>query len=161
MRFVVAVAASLLLFAAACGKDSSGPSGGVTLNNGTFAGTIDGATYAPLVVNITQTASASATIVAMGAADGQGRGLGWAFFVNGPGTYGINQTAGNNATFVDGTSSWYGGSGINGSSGSLTITSISATRVVGSFSLTLIAQPGTTATGTRTINASFDITPIT
>jgi hypothetical protein len=48
--------------------------------------------------------------------------------------------------------------GIQGDVGSVTFTSLTKTRVKGTFSATLRPQPGTAATGTLTItNASFDI----
>jgi hypothetical protein len=157
MRSILVFAVSLVFVLGCTDRDLDGP-GGVQLTNGSFSGTVNGATYAPLVVNITQTATTGGTIVAFGAADANNRGLGWAFVVNGTGTYSMGQNNVNVATFIEGTSTWNGIIDLGGN-GTLTLTTVTSTRVAGSFSLTLVPSTQTTAIGTKTISGTFDIVP--
>jgi len=153
---------SLIVLLAACGGDGptnpdngggGGGGGGGNLMNGTFNATVNGSAF--------NAASAavifSGGIVGFGAANLQGRSLGFAFFASGPGTYTIAQTVGNNATYTEGSNGWVAGAGIAGSSGSVTFTTLSSTRAVGSFTLTLAPSPGSGASGTRTVAGTFNL----
>jgi hypothetical protein len=154
MRQNLLTVLSLVALVAACGKDSpSGPGGGggVTLVNGTFNGSVNGASYQPTSAFM----SFNGTIVALGAADAQGRALGFAFFATGPGTYTFSSSVGNNANYSEGGMGWNGGVGIG--SGTATFTTLTLERAVGTFSFTLQPASGG-ATGTKTISGSFNIT---
>lgn len=147
----------LLVFAAACSKDNdpTGPgSGGVTLVNGTFSGSVNGAAYLPQAVAIVSTGG----IVSMGSADSQGRSLGWAVFASGPGTFNHTTSVGNNMSWVENSNTWQAASGISGTSFTVNLTTLTASRAVGSFTATLVPSQGSGGTGTRTLSGSFDIT---
>jgi hypothetical protein len=78
-------------------------------------------------------------------------------FIPGPGTYplGVNigTTPGGIITYVDGSASWT--TPLSGAAGSITIASITASRVTGSFTFT--ADPTTTGTPIQGTNGSFDV----
>jgi hypothetical protein len=63
----------------------------------------------------------------------------------------------NGAVSIGGSQFWEVGSTDAGSSGTVTITTLTATRVAGTFSFTMVAGPG--GSGTKTVsNGKFDIT---
>ena len=71
----------------------------------------------------------------------------------GPGTLGIAQLV----QVTTGTPAWT--TSLVGGTGSITVTTLTATRAAGSFSFTGAASPGTSATGTRAVTSgSFDVT---
>jgi hypothetical protein len=86
------------------------------------------------------------------------------FGVTGPGTYPINEsgpmqcsvTAGGTIPFGQPVTNSWASNGA-GSSGSVTITSITATRIKGSVTATLGPTPGTATTGTVSVSWSFDV----
>lgn len=51
---------------------------------------------------------------------------------------------------------WY--TSIAGGSGTVTVTSVSPTSAAGSFSITMVANPATPATGTKTVTGQFNVT---
>jgi hypothetical protein len=74
---------------------------------------------------------------------------------NGIGTYSVPGSLGTGFVWTEGTQAqtW------DGTSGSVTITTFTATRAAGTFSFTAAARAGSGATGTRVItNGSFDVT---
>lgn len=147
---------SLLLSLAACGGDGpSGPrgSGGPDLPNGTFNGTANGSSFRATSAIITR----AGDIIAMGAADTQGRALGWAFITSGPGTYTIENSIGNNASYTEGRMGWGASAATAGSGGSVTFTTLTSTRAAGSFTITLRPLTGG-ATGTPSVTGNFDLT---
>ena len=160
----------LLCSLAACGGGGSttGPLGGTT--SGTFTATIDGqpwvsttnqtassgANGVPGIVTLTGTKVVSATnyttiTLALG-------------YLSGPGTYplGVNQgtTAGGSGLVfaTQGTSIGTWSTNLLGNAGTVTITSLTSTRIVGTFQFTAPPQSFTTTTGTRTVtNGAFDL----
>jgi len=154
-----ATALTLIILLAGCGDggDPSGPGGGggggTTLPNGTFSGTVNGSNFRVVSAFVTY----SGNIVAMGAADTQGRGFGWAVIATAPGTYPIQGSIGNNAIWTEASSGWAASAATAGSSGSVTLTTLTPTRAVGSFQFTLVPSSGN-ASGNRTVSGSFDLT---
>ena len=78
------------------------------------------------------------------------------------GTYALSNASGSILTLTDGSSAANSAPnccyGVVGDVGSLNITSMTTTRIKGTFTATLTAKPGTTATGTISVtNGSFDI----
>lgn len=153
-----ATALTLITLMAGCGDggDPSGPGGGggggTTLPNGTFSGTLNGSGFRVISAIVTR----SGDIVAMGASDTQGRALGWAVVATGPGTYPIQGSIGNNAIWAEASSGWVASAVTPGSSGSVTLTTLTASRAVGSFQFTLVPSSGN-ASGNRTVSGSFDL----
>ncbi len=164
--------AMLLLSLAACGGSSSSTGPTNTGANGTFTATIDGA---PWVSSTNQTAGGS---TAANAVPGLVTLTGTKIvsstnyttislllgYLSGPGTYplGVNQatTAGgagivstaSGATF----STW--STNLTGSAGTVTVTSLTSTRIGGTFQFTAPPQSFTTTTGTRVVtNGVFDL----
>jgi len=139
-----------LLAAAACGGDSTtGP--GTT---GAMSATIDGAHW-------TSSLGASAThsngAFAVGGSNNDFT-MAIGFADTGVGTYDIGQLSPTNAILnQQGGAAWV--ANVTGGSGSVTVTSVSATRITGTFNFTAIPLPNSGATGNRTItNGTFDIT---
>jgi hypothetical protein len=148
------VALSLLVLLTACGGDSdpAGPGNNNTLSNGTFNATVNGSAFSAASALVTF----GGTIVAIGAANAQGRGLGFAIFASGPGTYTLAQSPGNNANYTEGTGGWGASSATAGSSGSVTFSTLNSSRAVGNFTFSLQPLSGG-ASGTRTVTGSFDL----
>jgi hypothetical protein len=75
-----------------------------------------------------------------------------------PGTYPLGTGAGvsgGTAIYAEGTGGW--GTPLSGEAGAVTITTLSATRIAGTFSFNAAASAGS-ATGTRTVtNGAFDL----
>lgn len=79
--------------------------------------------------------------------------------VSGPGTYPFGPLSSANALIFIGNpaAGWQAGVGIG--SGTIIITTISATAATGTFSFSLVAVPGTGATGTKAItDGTFNVT---
>jgi hypothetical protein len=151
MRRVLFSLIGALALATACGGSDGGPSGPnvVTLPNGTFGATVNQSAFTPAAVFMQYTGG----LLGLGASDIQGRGLGFAFFVDGPGTFSVGQSAGNNASFTEGGNVWSASNNLG--SGSITITVLTASRVVGSFVFGL--QPVGHSAPARTMSGTFDI----
>jgi len=165
--------ALLLLSLAACGGSSSstGPTGG-TGANGTFTATIDGA---PWVSSTNQTAGGSSAANAVpGLVTLTGTKIVSSTnyttislllgYLSGPGTYplGVNQatTAGGAGivSTASGSSFSTWSTNLTGSAGTVTITSLTSTRIGGTFQFTAPPQSFTTTTGTRVVtNGVFDL----
>jgi hypothetical protein len=157
---------------AACGGDSSttGPIGGTT--SGTFTATIDGQAW---VSTTNQTAGGSSaanaipgTVTLIGTKVVSATNyttitlaLG---YLSGPGTYplGVSQgtTAGGSGIVfaTQGTSIGTWSTNLTGNAGTVTITSLTSTRIVGTVQFTAPPQSFTTTTGTRVVtNGAFDL----
>ena len=95
----------------------------------------------------------SGQVFVNGAGDNQ-TAIGFQFPDTGPGTFTIATGNAVSAGVTEGTSSWVAGSGFG--SGSITVTSLTSTRVEGTFAFTVEASPG--SSGTRSVtNGSFAI----
>lgn len=153
--------ALLTLALASCGDDKSptgtggtgggGGSGGSTI---TMTATVDGQPWTAVSIN----AFDQSGIIVVGSSNVGGTiGIGFGFSSTGPGTYdvGLNEITNFNVTGLSG-SSW-GASGVRGS-GTLTITTVTATRLVGTFEFTAPLVVGTGPPATRVVtNGVFDL----
>jgi hypothetical protein len=141
--------------AIACGSSdgSTGLGGGGSLVNGSFSAKIDGATFTATAATVVS----SSGIVSVGAGNASGRTLGFAWVDGGTGTYPVGSGNATVGTHTYQSHTW-SASAIQGS-GTITITTKTATRVAGTFSFVLQPDAASGATGTRTItNGVFDLT---
>jgi hypothetical protein len=142
-----ALGALLLLAATGCGDDGSGPTdpGGPSPSQAPMSAKLDGADWSSPAPLATRTSTGGADLVAVGGA-GTGGTVSFAFrWIQGVDTYTI--ASGANANFIKGSDAWTapaGGTVANpdGTSGTITVTSLTAERVTGTFQLTLKAQTG-------------------
>lgn len=160
-----ALAAMLGILACGGGSDDDGdptgpPPGGGGATNGTFSATLNGTAWAATgTVTVTRT---SPNFIGIGGA-GLGGGNAFSLIVGianatGPGTHTLNLSAGGDGSSVIVGSSTTGyGTAFPGGTGSVTITSLTATRIVGTFSGTAIPSSGTGA-NMVVANGVFDIT---
>jgi hypothetical protein len=102
-------------------------------------------------------ASFTGSIFAFSVVDAQARSIAFAFFTTGPGAFPVSQTPGYNATYVEGSAGWGAAQGLSGSSGSVTLTTLTASHAVGTYNFVMIPSTGG-ATGTRSLAGSFDVT---
>ncbi len=131
------------------------PSGPPT-PTGTPAGilaTIDGEEWRPL--NGGQATRTAQGFVTIAGADLQARAFSIAILASAVGTYSLNNPASHNALYASGTQTWF--TSRPGGGGSVTITSISTTRVAGTFTMTLAPSQGNTDQRTVQITAGFDL----
>ena len=78
--------------------------------------------------------------------------------VTGPGTFNLNLSAGNGSSAIISNSTGGWGTAFNGGSGTITVTTLTATRIVGTFSFDAVPGSGS-ATGTVVVrNGTFDLT---
>jgi hypothetical protein len=145
--------AAIVAFGAAawlgCGGDNTGPNNGG--NNGSLSATVDGSNWSGVTVAATRTNG----FVGVGAGKSDGSTIAFAF-PDHTGTFQAAGQDGTNANYTSGGKTWSAVFGTGGS-GTITVTTLSATRVAGTFSFTLVALSGG-ATGTKTVtNGTFDI----
>jgi hypothetical protein len=146
----LAAAATLLL--AACGDDSGTNSGNTSTMSATVAGTawsgslaVQGQ-YGANLLSITGTNGTYQIALNVPGVASTGT------FNFGPG----NLTVAQLVQVTTGTPTWT--SSLVGGTGSITVTTLTASRAAGTFSFTGAASPGTSATGTRAVtNGSFDV----
>ena len=161
----LAVLATLVALGCGGGDDDNGnptgpPNGGAT--NGSFSVQINGATWSAIgAINI-QRQQQNNVIGFAGSGSAGGTTYGVAVSVvnaTGPGTHSLNIFAGGDGSNVSiGTSSGVGyTTGLTGGSGTLTITSLTATRIVGTFSGTAVPA-GSSGANLVLVNGQFDIT---
>lgn len=147
----IVVSLLCLLLTACGGNDPTGPGGSAN-----FQATIGSAVWQA------QTASAVAGVngtftISGGSASGSGLAL-VLYNMSAPGTYPLGvggSVFGGSATVTEGVASWW--TALSGAAGTVTISQVSATRIVGTFSFTAVPLAGG-ATGTRQVSAgSFDL----
>jgi hypothetical protein len=137
-----------------CGS-STQPSGP---GNGSLTAKLDGSNWNATTIVATYPSG----ILAIAGTDNQGQTIGFAV---GPttatGTFPVAITSGVNAslTVASGSSAQSWNAVQTSGSGSVTLTTITATHAVGTFQFTVVPVPGTGATGSRSITqGSFDVT---
>jgi hypothetical protein len=144
--------------------DNSNPGGGNNNPNaqcppgavaqGTMTGLLDGIPFSACALLGTN----SSGIVSIAGNDTRVplTSVGFAFQATGPGTFQIGPlTSVANAIVSQGTATWQAMAGFG--SGTITVTTLNATTVIGTYSLTLQPTPNTTATGTKTASGSFNV----
>ena len=144
---------SLAILAAACKDDPAGPDNGGNLPNGSMSARIDGSNWRATAAI---TANYQQGIFAAAGSDGTNT-IGFAVATTAPGTFTIGATANVNALLtVTGSTIGWQAVGTTGS-GTLTISSLSATGASGTFSFVLAPVGGAGATKTVT-NGTFSVT---
>ena len=141
------------------GNPTGPPGGGAT--NGSFSVQINGASWGAIgTINIQRQQNNTIGFAASGSAGGTTYGVAVSIVnATGPGTHSLNIfTGGDGSNVAIGTSSGVGYStSLTGGSGTLTITTLTATRIVGTFSGTAVPA-GATAANLVLVNGQFDIT---
>lgn len=142
---------AVAVMAMACG-DKSGPTESV--GAGSVTATIDGAAFSgSLSVQATRTSN----VLSIGAVSNNSRQINFALFgVTTTGTVPVGAGAASTITYTDVTKAWV--TSLVGGTGSVTITTLTANRAVGTFSFTAIPSANTGATGNKVVtNGSFDV----
>lgn len=147
-----------LVLVAACGG-GGGP--GNNNNAGNMSASIDGAGWS--ATSATSSANAGGIFTITGVQVGSGTSVTMTLYsIGAPGTFplGVGSTvAGGLASVVSGTSGW--STPLSGDAGSVTVTSVSPTRIVGSFTFTAAAVTPPGSTGNRVVTQGrFDV-PVT
>lgn len=136
-----------LLLAAGCGGDSPTD----LIPTGNMAATVDGGAWSAAHVEAVR----SGGTVAVSGADVALIAVGFAFPDQGPGTYDIGPGEGSVANVTEGGNSWSANT-FQGS-GTITVASLTADAVAGTFAFTADFSVGT-GSGTRTVtNGTFNV----
>jgi len=156
----------LSVLLAACGGSNTGPSGG---GIGTFSATIDGVAWVSdaSAVQVTGNQTVPGTQLILGTKiNGQDYvnvtlALG---YISATGTYPLGVNQGTTAGGSGAVTAQQGGvlglwnTGFSGSAGTITITSLTSTRMAGTFQFTAPPALGSSATGNRVVtNGVFDV----
>jgi hypothetical protein len=155
MTRIRALLSLVLLSAMACGGSSTGPDNGTNNSAGPMSATIDGKAWSSPF----PTATYHNTIVAVAGLDlGITASVSFAFVASAPGTFSVGN--GNNvfgsAVVAEAGKGW--GTAFPGGTGTVTLTTLTSTRVAGTFAFDAVANNGG-ATGTvHVTNGKFDIT---
>ncbi len=124
----------VLILAGACkGSDSTGPSQNTTLANGSMSAKFDGV---PWNANASVRASSTNGIIGVAGTDSNFQTLTFALAASVPGSYNIGLPSAANAELTSGANVWSAAGNIGG--GTITITSLTASEVAGTFTLTLM-----------------------
>lgn len=158
MRRLLAAVSALLLATAACSSKSNvtGPKN-TSLPHGSMSATIDGTSF---VATRGLSVTYNQGILAAAGVDDSNNTLAFAVYASGPGTYPIGITSPTNAIYTmasSGSKSWQAASTLG--SGSVTVTTLTATGATGTFSFTLVANGGSGASGNKVVtNGAFNLT---
>ena len=158
MRRLSALVSSLLLVAMSClGSDSTGPSTQNGLSNGTFSASINGSSWSAVGrVAVVRTVVNSLGMAGVSPAYGitlslQNATAPGSFVVNSDLTIGSVAIVGNTAGAVWATN-------VAGGTGTVTITTLTSTRVAGTFSFDAVALPGAGSGTLHVTGGTFDVT---
>lgn len=157
MRRIVTWAVLTLALAAGCGKDDGpvGPVGGGGASS--MSATIDGSNWTAASTPGAVMAARTSNFITVAGSSTALRAIGFTIpNVMEPGTHALVPPL--NALVQDhqGAAVWM--TGLPGTTGSVTVTSISDDRIAGTFRFTAVAVENTTATGTIEVtNGKFDI----
>jgi len=148
----LALFATLLL--SACGGDGDGlTEPDLSPENGTMTATVDGTSWSAIQISIVR----GGNIITIGGGSVDLIAMGIAWQDQGVGTYTVGGTPLATANLSEGGSNSWQANGVQGS-GSVTVTSISATRVTGTFVFTAEASQGSGTPASRVVtNGAFDI----
>ena len=152
---IVTVAVSLLL-AVACGgggggKTATGPANPGTTGAGSMSATIDGSAWTAVAV----TTGITNGVRIISGSD-LARSVAMSFLVTGTGTQQFSTSVALGVVII-GLQSWDASSS-NGATGSVTITTLTSNRAVGTFSFTAKASTASTTPATRQVtNGKFDV----
>jgi hypothetical protein len=147
LRLGVWAACAVLGTACGGGDNPTGP------GNTSMTAKVDGNTWR---ATVGVAAVRQAGFIGIGGSAADGSTISFAFPDNGTGTFQVAGTDGTNANYIKSGQGWTAAFG-SGGSGTITVTSVTATRVGGTFSFVAQGISGG-ATGTKTVtNGSFDI----
>ncbi|MEX0856165.1 MAG: DUF6252 family protein [Gemmatimonadota bacterium] len=155
----------LALVLVACGGDSSptesgGPNGPIITANGWMSATINGSPWSAQF--ITPVIGQSGHVWTIGGSGANGTTVSFAWMDNGGSTYTVgdpNSVGFNSVVAIAGQGYQAGPANLGiGGSGTMTITSITANRITGTFSFTLVRAQGEPGAGASITNGQFDIT---
>ncbi|MCC7052955.1 MAG: hypothetical protein IT355_06770 [Gemmatimonadaceae bacterium] len=156
LRRLEVLAVSTLTLAACGGGGGGGPTGGGT--TGSMSASIDGTSWSSTTASATATPGGIFTLTGVQAGSGVGVTM-TIYHIGAPGTYplGVGSTvAGGLASVVEGTSGW--STPLSGAAGTVTVTSVSPTRIGGSFAFTAPRVTGASGLATRAITTGlFDV----
>jgi hypothetical protein len=153
--------AAIMLAALGCGgsdgdpmgPDNNGDPGNLPV--GSMTARIDGAQWSN---SVPPAVAYTGNILAIAGSNPSLTTIGFAVVAPAPGTYAIGPSEPTNALLTLGAAgqSWHASAG--GGSGSITITTLTATGATGTFQFTMVADPATGSSGTRTItNGAFNV----
>jgi hypothetical protein len=152
MRFRPVVALTLMLSLAGCGSDE--PTGPAPLANGTYRAKINGVEFNAIAAAVVGGAGG---LYSLGGGNAAGQTIGFAWVDTGTGTFPIGNPGSTIASHTHNGQTWSASSAQG--SGSIVVTTSTATRVAGTFSFVLQADGASGATGSRTVTeGSFDLT---
>lgn len=147
-----AVSTLALLLALGCSSDDPYDPGGGNPNQSSMSGTIDGAAWTATIINAARSGSATITVSVSGR-DAQNRQIDLTLVgATGTGTFSVGSGQPLSATFQFGDQAWAGH--LSGASGSITLTTLTSTHMVGSYNITLVPLTSS-ATGNRVIVGTF------
>lgn len=149
MRIGVLAVGAAMWLGCGGGDGNTGPNNGP--NNGSLSATVDGSGWTARTVAATRTSG----FVGVGAGASDASTIAFAF-PDHTGTFTVAGQDGTNASYYSGGKSWTAAFGTGGS-GAITVTTLSATRVSGTFSFVAPATAGGAAGNKTVTNGSFDI----
>ena len=143
----------VLLLAVGCGGDDDDPLDVNPNDNGSVTARVDGNTFTAATV----VGSFSNGILAISGVQGSpAQSITFGLAATAPGTFTVSETSPVNAVFAVGNSTWLAAGGVG--SGTVTVTTLSSSRAVGTFNFVLAPNTPSGATGTRTITqGAFDV----
>ena len=163
MRCGLVLGLVALIFVSACGKGNPGsPSSGGSVGGGTtgsnlMSAQIDGSTWNAVSATANLTQTFVGPIFSVGGGDASGRTIGFAFSPTGTGTYTTNLNPATNFILTVSGQGFSSAQGVTGSSGTITLTTYTSNRAIGTFSFVAVAASGD-AVGSKTVtNGKFDL----
>jgi hypothetical protein len=152
MRFVATAGILCLALTAACGSSSNGPADpGSGLANGSFAATVDGTSFVSTGAAVQEVGNT----IAVAGTNAAGHTLTLTWIKNGTGTLSAALQGGVVATYTFGNNAWIAGHGSG--TGTTVVTTLSGSRVAGTFNFDLVAVSAGTVGGKTISNGSFDL----
>jgi hypothetical protein len=154
-RWMLPVFGIAMFVAAACGGSGDGNPAGLPQNDTTLTASLDGGvTFTAATASIT---SSQGRLLIIGS-NGPNESMGLGFDLRtGQQSSGTSGTATASYVFI-GQGGWAAGPNLAASSGTLTLTTATANRVVGTFSFTLVSTGGSAPATRQLTNGRIDIT---
>ncbi len=131
---------------------SPSPSPSPTPGASTFSATIDGVSWT--ASGRVRAVRSTGGFITISGVDPE-RGVSMVVFATAPGTYPFNATSTNNALYSVGSRQWF--TLLPGGSGSITLAAIDASRVSGTFTLTLVPGIGNSGPAVQITSGTFNV----
>ncbi len=154
LRHVGLTILAAILALTGCGGDSNpaGPGGSGGPSNGAMSARVDGANW-NAVANLHGIRTSG--VISLSAPGPNGSVIAFAFADGaGPASHVIGVSVGTNASYTQGTSTWT--AGVQGGAGTVTVTTLNAERVAGTFSFVMQAFQGATPPTRNITNGTFE-----